>query len=154
MDVFFLVLLVLLVVLAVIFAVGAAYITRNEGREREEFYEEARQRASEYQGDRREFYKSLGVGTGEQVKIRLFTLDEYRGEIGGDTGAFGEEGFVGALKAYRQLDGEWYESPPEKAVAPLDLGENEYRLDEERRVLLLKKLPPGMPVSARDLFDS
>lgn len=154
MSTFFLVLLALLVVLAVVFAAGAAYITRHEGEEREEYYEEARRRASEHRGDGREFYKSLGLGTGEQIKIRLFTLDEYRNELGGDADSAGSERFVGALKAYRQFDGDWYETPPEKAAAPLDLREGEYRLDEECRVLLLKKLPPGIPPSARDLFES
>lgn len=154
MNTLFLVLLALLVVLAVVFAVGAAYITRHEKQEREEFYDEARRRASRNRGDGREFYKSLGLGTGEQLKIRLFTLDEYRDELGGDAGSAGRDRFIGALKAYRQLDGDWYETPPEKAAAPLDLGESEYRLDEERRVLLLKKLPPGIPPSARDLFDT
>lgn len=152
MDIFFLLLLGFLVLLAVIFAVGAAYITKNEGREKEEFAEQARSRASERQGDGREFYKSLGLGTGEQVKIRLFTLDEYREDLGGDDSSFGDEKFIGALKTYRQFDDDWYETPPEKAATPLDLGENDYRLDEERRVLLLKKLPPGIPPAARDLL--
>lgn len=157
MNTFFLVLLVLLVVLAVIFAVGASYITRHEGQERKEFADQARRRASEHRaserrGDGREFYKSLGLGTGEQVKIRLFTLDEYRDELGGDAPSTGDESFIGALKTYRQLDDDWYETPPEKAAESLDLEEDDYRLDEERRVLLLKKLPPGTPPSARDLL--
>lgn len=154
MNTLFIALLALLVVLAVVFAVGAAYITRHEGEEREEFRNEARRRAAGRQGDGREFYKSLGLGTGEQIKIRLFTLDEYRDELGGDADAAGGERFIGALKAYRRFDDDWYETPPEKAAAPLDLAEGEYRLDEERRVLLLKKLPPGIPPSARDLFDA
>ncbi|CAN5700433.1 hypothetical protein BH20ACT11_BH20ACT11_08220 [soil metagenome] len=152
MNMFFLVLLGFLVLLALIFAFGAAYITRNEGREREEFADQSRRRASEHQSDGREFYKSLGLGTGEQVKIRLFTLDEYRGDLGGDDSSVGDERFIGALKAYRQFDDDWYETPPEKAASPLDLGEDDYRLDEERKVLLLKKLPPGIPPAARDLF--
>ena len=143
----------MLVVLAVVLAFGAAYITRNEGREREEYYGEARRRASEHRSDGREFYKSLGLGTGEQIKVRIFTLDEYQGELGGTADPFGGERFIGALKAYRRFDGEWYETPPDKAAAPLDLDEDEYRLDEERQVLLLKKLPPGTPPSARDILE-
>lgn len=154
MNALFLVLLALFVVLAVIFALGAAYVTKFEGRDREEFSNQARRRASEHRGDGREFYKSLGLGTGEQVKIRLFTLNEYRDELGGDADSAGGARFMGALKAYRQFDGDWYETPPEKAAAPLDLKEDEYRLDEERHVILLKKLPPGIPPSARGLFDS
>lgn len=155
MNALFLVLLVLLVVLAIIFAVGAAYVTKFEGRDRQEFSNQARRRASDHRSDDgREFYKSLGLGTGEQVKIRLFTLDEYREELGGDTDAIRNERFMGALKAYRRLEGDWHETPPEKAAGPLGLKEDEYRLDEERHIILLKKLPPGIPPSARDLFDS
>lgn len=152
MNTFFLALLVLLLLLAGIFAVGAAYITRHEAREREEHHSQARKRASE-RGDGREFYKSLGLGTGEQIKIRLFTLDEYRDELGGDPASFGGERIMGALKSYRRMDSDWYETPPEKAAAPLSLEEGDYRLDEERSVLLLKKLPPGIPPAARDLFE-
>lgn len=156
MNAFFIVLLVLLAVLAVIFAVGAAYVTRFEGRDREKFANQARSRSAEraeHHGDGREFYKSLGLGTGEQVKIRLFTLGEYRDELGEDAEAARGQGCRGALKAYRRLDDEWYETPPDKAAAPLSLGEEDYRLDEERSVLLLRKLPPGIPPSARDLFE-
>lgn len=78
-------LLALLVVLAVVSAVGAAYVTRYEGQEREEHADQARRRASEHQGDGRQFYKSLVLGTGEQVKVLLFTLQEYRSELGGET---------------------------------------------------------------------
>ncbi len=148
--------LVLLVVLAILFAAGAAYVTRFEKRDREEFANQARSRSAQRaggRGDGREFYKSLGLGTGEQVKIRLFTLQEYRDELGGDAGVGSDERIIGALKAYRQLDEEWYETPPEKAAGPLDLREGEYRLDEERHALLLKRLPPGVPPSAREMFE-
>lgn len=33
--------------------------------------------------------------------------------------AISDEGFMGALKVYRQLDDEWHETPPEKAAEPL-----------------------------------
>lgn len=153
MNMFFLVLLVLLVVLAIIFAAGAAYVTRFEERDREEFADQARRRYSGRQGDGREFYKSLGLGTGEQVKIRLFTLDEYRDELGGDAESARKERCKGALKAYRRFEEEWYETPPEKAADPLGLGEDDYSLDEEHGALLLKRLPTGLPTSARDLFE-
>lgn len=156
METFFIVLLIAMVVLSIVFAVGAAYVTRFEKRDREEFANQARSRSeerAERQGDGREFYKSLGLGTGEQVKIRLFTLEEYRDELGGDADSARRQRCKGALKAYRQLDDEWYETPPEKAAEPLSLGEEDYLLDEERGVLLLKKLPPGIPAFARDLFE-
>ena len=153
MEAFFFVFLGLLVLLAVIFAVGAAYVTRHEAQEREEYQREARRRTDGVMANGREFYKSLGLGTGEQFKIRLYTLDEYRDDLGGSD-SFGEEEFIGALKTYRQLDGDWYETQPQNAVSSLDLGESDYRLDEERGVLLLKKLPPGVPPAARDLFYS
>lgn len=152
MNAFFIVFLALLVLLAVILAVGAAYVTKHESQEREDFQNEARQRASERKPGGREFYKSLGLGTGEQVKVRLYTLDEYRDDLGGDTTGGGR--FIGAMKTYRQMSGDWYETPPQRSTEALGLGENDYSLDNERNILLLKKLPPGVPPSARDLFDT
>lgn len=152
MNAFFIVFLALLVLLAVILAVGAAYVTKHESQEREDFQNEARQRASERKPGGREFYKSLGLGTGEQVKVRLYTLDEYRDDLGGDTTGGGR--FIGAMKTYRQMGGDWYETPPQRSTDALGLGENDYSLDNERNILLLKKLPPGVPPSARDLFDT
>lgn len=155
MEVFFLVFLGFLAILAVILAVGAAYVTRHEAREREEFQNEARRRASDRgNSDGREFYKSLGLGTGEQVKIRLFTLEEYRGELGGDASHAEDGSFIGALKTYRLLDGDWHETQPQSAASALSLDENDYLPDGERNALLLKKLPPGIPPAARDRFDS
>lgn len=151
MDTFFLVFLGLLVLLVVIFSVGAAYVTRHEAQEREDYQNEARRRTDGMSADSREFYKSLGIGTGEQVKVRLYTLEEYRGDLGG-ADSFGEGEFIGALKTYRQLDEDWYETPPQRATESLGLKESDYRLDEDRGVLLLKRLPPGVPPSARDLF--
>lgn len=153
MEAFFYVFLGLLVLLAVIFSVGASYITRHEAQEREEFQNQARRRASERRGDGREFYKSLGLGTGEHVKVRLYTLGEYRDDLGG-ADSFGDGEFIGALKSYRQMDDEWYETPPQNVAPSLDLRESDYSLDSERGVLLLKKLPPGTPPAARDLFYS
>lgn len=152
MEAFFFVFLGLLVLLAVIFSVGAAYVTRHEAQEREQYQREARLRSGGVNSEGREFYKSLGLGTGEQVKVRLYTLGEYRDDLGGDSPEDGE--FIGALKTYRQLGGEWRETPPRDAASSLDLQESDYRLDSERGVLLLKKLPPGSPPAARDLFYS
>lgn len=152
MEAFFFVFLGLLVLLAVIFSVGAAYVTRHEAQEREQYQREARRRSGG-SNEGREFYKSLGLGTGEQVKVRLYTLGEYRDDLGGAE-SFEDGEFIGALKTYSQLDGDWYETPPQNAAPALDLRESDYRLDSERSVLLLKKLPPGVPPAARDLFYS
>ena len=152
MEAFFFVFLGLLVLLAVIFAVGAAYVTRHEAQEREQYQREARLRSGGVNSEGREFYKSLGLGTGEQVKVRLYTLGEYRDDLGGESFEDGE--FIGALKTYRQLGGEWHETPPQNAASSLDLQESDYKLDSERSILLLKKLPPGSPPAARDLFYS
>ena len=153
MGAFFYVFLGLLLLLALLFSVGAAYVTRHEAQEREEYQSRARLRSGGGDAEGREFYKSLGLGTGEQVKIRLYTLSEYRDDLGGDDDL--EDGeFVGALKTYRRMDGEWHETQPQKAASSLDLREDDYRLDSERSVLLLKKLPPGAPPAARDLFYS
>lgn len=154
MEAFFIVFLGLLVALAVIFAVGASYVTKHESQEREEFQDEARRRASGSNPGGREFYKSLGLGTGEQVKVRLYTLDEYRDDLGGGVGNLTDGRFIGAMKTYRKMGDDWYETPPQSSTDALDLRENDYRLDSERNILLLKKLPPGVPPSARDLFDS
>ncbi len=153
MEAFFFVFLGLLVLLAVIFSVGAAYVTRHEAQEREQYQREARLKSGGVNSEGREFYKSLGLGTGEQVKVRLYTLNEYRDDLGGSD-SFEDEGFIGALKTHPQLDGEWHEMPPRNAASSLDLQENDYRLDSERGVLLLRKLPPGSPPAARDLFYS
>jgi len=48
------------------------------------------------------------------------------------------------------LDEEWYDYDPDKAAAVLELGPGDYELDRERRALLLRRLPPSMPTSARD----
>lgn len=63
---------------------------------------------------RREFYKSMGLETTEDMKLRLYSIAEYQNEFGGADIAGG--GFVAAIKAYRQLDDEWYDYSPRKAA--------------------------------------
>jgi hypothetical protein len=48
---------------------------------------------------RREFYKSMGLETDEDLKVRLYSLEQYQDELGGTIALEGD--FVGALKAYR-----------------------------------------------------
>ena len=100
---------------------------------------------------RREFYKSMGLETTEDMKIRVYSVGEYRDELGG-TRAGTDGGFVAALKAYRQLDDDWVEYSPRKAADVLELAPRDYEVDEEHQALLLRKLPPGLPVAARDVL--
>ena len=54
------------------------------------------------------------------------------------------------MKAYRQLDDEWYDYSPRKAADVLELASEDYEVDGERSALLLRRLPPGLPESARE----
>jgi len=101
---------------------------------------------------RREFYKRMSLENDEDMKMHLYSLDEYRGELGGDVEASGARRFVGAIKAYRPVGDEWYDFPPERAADVLDLAPEEYEIDRERGVLLLRKLPRGLPPEARDIL--
>jgi hypothetical protein len=103
-----------------------------------------------HQPPRREFYERLELEKSAEIKFRLYSRDQYQSELGGDAGALQREGFVGALKAYRSVDGEWYDYPPQKAEDLLKLDSGDYEIDEERKALLFRKLPHGFPFSARD----
>jgi hypothetical protein len=100
---------------------------------------------------RREFYKSMGLETTEDMKIRVYSVEEYRDELGG-TRAGSNGGFVAALKAYRQLDDEWVEYSSHRAADVLELAPEDYEVDEEYSALLLRRLPPGLPTAARDVL--
>ena len=78
--------------------------------------------------------------------MRVYSVEEYRDELGGAS----EGGFVAALKAYRQLDDEWIDYSPRKAEDMIELAPEDYEVDEEHRALLVRRLPLGMPVSARN----
>ena len=85
------------------------------------------------------------------MKIRLYSIEQYRDELGG--AATGDGGFIAALKAYRLLeDDEWHDYAPDEAAEGLELAPEDYDVDEERSALLLRRLPPGMPIEARDLL--
>lgn len=105
--------------------------------------------ASPRQAPRREFYKSMGLETTEEMKIRLYSVAEYRDELGGTVR---KDDFRAALKAYRQIDDEWYDYNPHKAADALELPSEDYEVDEERSALLLRQLPPGLPPAARDVL--
>ena len=126
--------------------VSAAYIP--VGTAPEEFAEDTIESATPRE-PRREFYKSMGLETAEDMKIRLYSIEEYRDELGG-TRARPDSGFVAATKAYRQLDDEWYDYSPSKAADVLELAQEDYEVDGKRSALLLRRLPPGLPPEARD----
>lgn len=145
------VLIVAVLVVAVV--VGGAYAViaarqRDRAPDREEEPEGATTAAAP---PPREYYKSMGLETTEEMKIRLYSLDEYREDIGGDAEASRSGRFVAALKAYRQLDDDWYDYPPNRAADVLELTPEDYEVDDERGVLLLRRFPPGLPVSSRDV---
>ncbi len=100
---------------------------------------------------RREFYKSMGLETTEDMKLHVYSVEEYRDELGGAHTARGSE-FVAVIKAYRQLDDEWYAYSPRRAADVLELAPQDYEVDEERLALLVRRLPPGLPESARDVL--
>jgi hypothetical protein len=50
------------------------------------------------------------------------------------------------------FEDEWYDYSPRKAADVMELAPEHYEVDEERAALLLRRLPPGMPVAARDVL--
>ena len=98
----------------------------------------------------REFYESIGPRRGEEMKLRLYSPENYQRELGGDGGALKRSEFIAALKPYRMLEGEWLEYPLQPAARLMRLAPEDYKVDEEHKALLLKRLPHGFPVSARD----
>src|SRR5215210_3392689 len=97
---------------------------------------------------RREFYKSMGLETTEDMKLRLYSIEEYQDEFGEVDIAEGD--FATAMKACRELDDEWYDYSPRKAADVLELAPEDYEVDGEYSALLLRRLPPGLPESARE----
>jgi hypothetical protein len=94
----------------------------------------------------------MGLETDEEMKLRLYSLDEYESDLGGDAEVAREGNFVAALRAYRPVDDEWYDYPPDKAAGVLELVPEDYEVDTARGALLLKRLPRGLPESARDVL--
>jgi hypothetical protein len=109
------------------------------------------------QPPRREFYERIGLPRGAEMKIRLYSLNDYESELKGDGDAFGRDGYVAALKAYGRTDSmmledEWLECSPRKAAGLLGLAPGEYGVDEEHKAILLRRLPHGFPACARDCY--
>ena len=86
------------------------------------------------------------------MKARLYYITEYENQLGGDQSTPGSGDFVGALKAYRWLDSEWYDYSPDRAADVLELAPEDYEVDEEHKALLLKRLPHGTPTPVRDVL--
>ena len=101
---------------------------------------------------RREFYERIGLPRGEEMKMRLYSLNDYESELKGDGDAFGRDGYVAALKGYMMLEDEWLECSPRKAAGLLGLAPGEYGVDEEHKAILLRRLPHGFPACARDCY--
>src|SRR5215213_1920725 len=113
--------LLLAVAVIVIIAAGAIYLSvydRRSQREtsrrvrtgnvpvgtaRDEPTDSAADRATSRRMRRREFYKSMGLETSEDMKLRLYSSAEYESELGGESDALSASGFLAALKACRFL---------------------------------------------------
>ena len=94
----------------------------------------------------------MSLETGEETRARLYSIAEYDNQLGGDPSTLGSERFVAALKACRWSDDEWYDYSPEKAADVLEPAPNDYEVDEEHKMLLPKRFPPGTPTSVRDVL--
>lgn len=103
------------------------------------------------EADPHEFYMRTSLENDEDMKIHLYSLDEYEDEFGGLRSQGGGR-FVAALKSYRPVGDEWYDLPPQRAADVLKLAPGEYEVDGEHGALLLRKLPHGLPIEARDLL--
>ncbi len=73
----------------------------------------AEQRA---QADPHEFYKRSSLENDEDMKMHLYSVNEYEMEFGRDLHSRGGSRFVAALKSYRPVGDEWYALPPERAA--------------------------------------
>jgi hypothetical protein len=109
------------------------------------------------QPPRREFYERIGLPRGAEMRLRLYSLNDYESELKGDSDAFGRDGYVAALKAYGRTDSmmledEWLECSPRKATGLLGLAPGEYGVDDEHMAILLRRLPHGFPACARDCY--
>lgn len=148
--------LLLAVVLLVGFASGGVYHwvkARGQGEGAPNRQDASGKRlASSAEAPSREFFKRLSLETGEEMRARVYSIAEYENQLGGDPSPLGFGDFVGALKAYRWLDDEWYDYSPQKAADVLELAPEDYEVDEEHKALLLKRLPSGTPTPVRDML--
>src|SRR5215210_3752902 len=115
LDAMFTLELLLVAVVVVVIVAGALYITlrnrrvrRQTGRQEgtadvpvgtaaDEAANGVIERTAPHQPPRREFYKSMGLESSEDMKLRLHSAHEYESELAGDSGALRDSGFVAAL---------------------------------------------------------
>jgi len=64
--------------------------------------------------------RDKGLETTEDMNISLYSIEEYWEQLSG-THAEPDSRFVAVTKAYKQLDNEWYDYSPRKAVEVLEL---------------------------------
>lgn len=157
----FLLLILTTVVLGGIFSFLAIYVTReNRSTERNRIAARANPMASQEAKSLPEtgfYYQKAGrLGSSRHMKVHLYSLQDYDRELGGKSEkseVLGSSGFIAALKAYGYYSDHWYEMPCERAISSLGLKAKDCEVDEDRGALLLRKLPEGLPVKAREKFD-
>ncbi len=71
--------------------------------------------------DPHEFYKRTSLENDEDMKMHLYSVDEYEREFGRNLRSEGAGRFVAALKCYRPVGDEWYDLPPERAARVLNM---------------------------------
>jgi hypothetical protein len=135
----------LLVALMIIWAVaGAVYITTHDRRIRRETGRQVgtadiavgatsqkgasvvAQGPAPHQPPRRDFYERIGLQRGVEMKMCLYSLNDYESELKGDGDAFGRDGYVAALKGYMMLEDDWLECSPRLEEYCLRLPTSEY----------------------------
>lgn len=147
---------ILVVVLVVLFAAGFLRSRGREGSGVEGAEPQRPEQADPHAGSYPiEVYKSVGaLQEKAELKILIYTPEEYEDQLGGD-GKLRDRGFIGAVRTYRQVEGEgWLELPPGRAAELLELRTGEYEEDAGRSALLVRRLPPGLPASVQDRFRS
>lgn len=143
------------VVLAGIVIFGVIYISRTRERGNPRVSQNTGQAGgeAEQQPTPLKFYKTMSHEAEGQIQVHLYSPEEYRDLLDGDSSGLGKNGeFVAVLKAYKYLEDDWYEVQPERAARLLEMNEADYEMDEVRTALLLRELPPGMPYAARERF--
>lgn len=145
------------VILGLIFSFLAIYVAReNRSAERGRIAAKENPQYKEPRSlpDTGFYYQKTGrLGNSRHMKVRLYSLEDYDGELGGKRDAFKAAEFVAALKAYGYYGDHWHEMACEQAVSSLGLKAEDCEVDERRGVLLLRKLPEGLPAKARENLD-
>lgn len=100
------------------------------------------------------YYQKTGrLGSSKHMKVRLYSREDYEGELGGDRDVFGAGGFVAALKAYGYYGDHWHEMPSSQAMSCLGLKAEDCEAHGHGGTLLLRRLPKGLPARAREKLD-